>query len=176
MRGGLGDCSDAQNLEVEDCFMMHDEYFDEVYWYGGAESYAQVWPINAKSPSVSSEYTSSDIPWRFGNVLERYWLSSRGVYIYVPAEIPLHVKVHPNLKICLRSSFIGSKFRGASYSQEFFNSSTELRYTVCIADDINSAHKLALDTNVIDRPRQLPDLRMIQHPIWSTWARYIIKL
>ena len=38
---------------------------------------------------------------QFGSVLERYWLSSSGVALYVPPDVPLHLSIE-NQRICFK--------------------------------------------------------------------------
>ena len=51
-----------------------------------------------------SFYLSGDMyadPQQYGSVLERYWLSSQGVAIWVPGNVPLHVSTEKQ-QICLK--------------------------------------------------------------------------
>lgn len=142
---------------------------NEIFWYGGSELYTQKWPINNTSKTVADTYLSTDLPWRYGNVLERYWLSSFGVAIFVYDDIPLSVGITKNDRISLKVSYNVTQLFGFSY-QPNLDSSTKLRYAVCIGPDTLSTHKVML-RGFINRPALLPDLRMIKDPIWSTWAR-----
>lgn len=53
------------------------------------------------------EFVAGDsyVPGVFGGVLERYWLSSAGVSIHVPADIPLLVSMNSSndQQLCLSS-------------------------------------------------------------------------
>lgn len=42
---------------------------------------------------------------QYGSVIERYWLSSKGVAIYVPNDIHLHASIE-ELKLCLKGEFM----------------------------------------------------------------------
>ena len=51
-----------------------------------------------------SFYQSGDMyadPQQYGSVLERYWLSSNGVALYLTQDTPLHVSTE-NRQICLK--------------------------------------------------------------------------
>uniref|UniRef100_H2YJT3 Glycoside hydrolase family 31 N-terminal domain-containing protein n=1 Tax=Ciona savignyi TaxID=51511 RepID=H2YJT3_CIOSA len=146
----------------KDCLAMNTSSGDAVYWYGGAEMIAQKWPINKINMKHGAAYLSSDLPKRYGNVLERYYLSSKGVAVFVDSDVPLYVAIEPDIEICLEATYDKS------------NLSTRLSYTVCVGADPKTVHQYMtrVGGGFIKRPTQLPDLRMMQDPIWSTWARY----
>ena len=51
-----------------------------------------------------SFYLSGDMfadPQQYGSVLERYWLSSQGVAVWIPLTIPLHVSIERQ-QICFK--------------------------------------------------------------------------
>merc|ERR1719427_976103 len=53
---------------------------------------------------------------------------------------------------------------------------TSLEYVVCMSDSPQTTHRSVLELQLIERPTDLPDLRMMKSPTWSTWARYKINI
>ncbi|XP_068622814.1 myogenesis-regulating glycosidase-like [Battus philenor] len=141
----------------EDCFDFGDKQ-----WYGGPEQKDQQWPIQKskiqKYSIISKEEDNSAIS-------ERYWLNSEGHYIYVHPEAPLFVDYHNVLEnhICFLAEVT------APYSSQ--RTHNVLKYDVWIFDDPKTAQMHAIE-NYLGKPSGIPDFRMIQYPVWSTWARY----
>ena len=157
---------------------MQTEGGEPVYWYGGAEMVVQKWPINGIHVPRSTVFLSSDLPGRYGNVLERYYISSLGVAIYVYPETPLYVSMLANNKICLEAAYQSDDIQpvGPGYlkpNDENLWEIMKLQYAVCIGSSTSAVHQSMTSPNrgFIKRPSFLPDLKMMQDPIWSTWAR-----
>ncbi|XP_045450289.1 myogenesis-regulating glycosidase-like [Melitaea cinxia] len=153
---------DTQDLiRFEDCFD-----FGSNQWYGGPMQINQVYPIqNARlnyTAYVSKEQDN-------GAIVERYWLNSAGEYIYVHPQVPLFVDyglIQPN-HICFGAQI------AAPYSSR--RNHTELSYDIWFLPDVKQAHQHAV-ANYLGKPSGLPDFRMVEHPIWSTWAQYSMNI
>ena len=172
-------CEVDNLIRVQDCLLMESSNGDPVYWYGGAEMIIQRWPMNKIHVPKSTAFLSSDLPGRYGNVLERYFISSLGVAIYVYAETPLYVSVFANDQICLEAAYETDDVQpvGPGYlrpNEEELLETLKLTYAVCLGPSTAEVHQAMTDPNngFIKRPTSLPDLKMMQDPIWSTWARY----
>lgn len=156
------------NFIPEDCMDI-----SKSYWYGGASVYEQHWPINKQKHKMTA-YVSGDIlapdveRYEYGAVLERYWISSSGVGIYVQPDTPLHVSFNDNSNglLCLRSSFEPPYLLN---SQNSVNSI--LDYTICLNENVKSVHEM-MYKKFFNKPQSVPDERMFKKPVWSTWARY----
>jgi len=136
-------------------------------WFGGSQMYLQKWPLNSWNKHMSFYLTGdmfSDAQ-QYGSVLERYWLSSNGVAVFVDPEVPLHVSTERG-QICLKGNDV----------QPYKKVETYLKYTVCLSDSPQNVHKTVLELGLISKPQGLPDLRMIKSPIWSTWAKFKINI
>nr|XP_018667420.1 myogenesis-regulating glycosidase-like [Ciona intestinalis] len=158
--------SDHDDVTATNCF----PFSGAEDWFGGAEMYDQSWPINSWYKEMSF-YLSGDMfsdPQQFGSVLERYWLSSQGVALYVEPRIPLHVSVEKQ-QICFKGAYI------EPYKPKKSPAEPILKYTVCLSDSPQRAHAAILQ-KYFKRPTSIPDLRMIRSPIWSTWARYKVGI
>ncbi|XP_069697297.1 myogenesis-regulating glycosidase-like [Periplaneta americana] len=141
---------------LEDCIELGD-----ALWYGGPEQFKQYWPLNSVVLKDYSFVTKSEDN---QGIAEPYWLSSKGVYIYVHQGVPLFVDMNNEINntICLRSK------SSAPYPTEVVPT---LNYTICSFENARKAHEHAIQT-VLGKPTGYPDELMIRHPIWSTWARY----
>jgi alpha-glucosidase len=114
--------------------------------------------VRSNYPVVTSDEDSAAI-------VERFWLTSEGIYIYVEPYVPLFINANAtgDNQLCFVAKF-----------EEPFKAVPELRlhYQVCSLSTANQAHMHALTSVLNGRPSDLPDERMVRHPIWSTWARY----
>ncbi|XP_078732722.1 myogenesis-regulating glycosidase-like [Lampetra fluviatilis] len=164
-------------VALEDCVVLGD-----ALWYGGAQMRVQRWPLefgNAGREPVA--YVPEDIYSfrdRFGAVMERYWLSSRGTYIFVADDVPLYVSwstvgagAGEEKALCLRARYgpDGPYCAPSNTSRAF------LSYEVCVAGDARAAHALASSRH-LGSPSAPPDERMVRCPAWSTWALHKRRL
>lgn len=71
---------------LRDCFDLN---VTRLNWYGGPQRYGQVWPLQKMVLNGSEPYVikKSD---NFA-VAERYWLNSKGAYIFIDDRAPLFV-------------------------------------------------------------------------------------
>lgn len=133
----------------------------QVNLYGGAEGYYQSWPIQNVLNDVP--YVSSE-----GNVqavLEGYWLDSEGHYLYVEEATPLFVTFNKKI-LQLRAQ------RKEPYTD---GKITSLKCRLCTFENVRAAHEDAI-AHVLGKPNKVPDFKMVQYPIWSTWARYKVDI
>ena len=88
----------------EHCLLMQDSKEDrEFLWFGGPELFVQMWPLN-KVDIFSAPFLTTDLPELYGNVLERYFLSSSGAGVFVDDTSSLFVSHLSNREICFEVS------------------------------------------------------------------------
>jgi len=150
--------------ELRDVF-----HLEGAHWYGAAQVKRQRWPIEKwrmpLGPFVAGDSMKDS---QYGGVQERYFLSSRGVAIFVDPAVPLWVAVNEKGDQLLKLvSKFQSPFRRRSGDQDPLG----LQYSIYQASDVLATHKLVAST-MIDRPSDIPDELMLRHPVWSTWAVY----
>ncbi|XP_065224578.1 myogenesis-regulating glycosidase-like isoform X2 [Planococcus citri] len=132
-----------------------------VHLYGGVEQDFQKWPIDFDEYD-EYPYVSTDVFTK--GVLEPYWLTSTGMYLYVDEKTPLFVTLKKSKGI-----FELTAKRKPPYIRN--NPETVLKYTVCKFKNAKDAQKHAI-AHIFGKPTGIPDETMVQYPIWSTWAKY----
>ncbi|XP_070543122.1 myogenesis-regulating glycosidase-like [Ptychodera flava] len=135
------------------------------WWYGGGEMKDMKWPINSQNVSMT-QYLSSDLRYEsatFGSVLEPYWLSSKGISIYVDDTTPLYVSLNHNNdnNLCFQGKYEDSMYRMPD------DKLSTLKYTVCAHPDINAAHQF-ISQEHFDTPDSYPDEHLFESPVWLT--------
>jgi len=134
-------------------------------WFGGPELKEQEYPLN-KMELTNYDYIPKEL--NSSAIMERYWLLSNGLFIYVNKNAPLFIEqnqnndIHPNA-IC----FVAKKELPYYTHDDTFS----FDYTLGIAKNARVAHEEAI-TRFLNKPSGYPDERMVRHPIWSTWVRY----
>ncbi|CAH1250756.1 KIAA1161 [Branchiostoma lanceolatum] len=159
-----------------DCFMV-----DSAHWYGGPEMYQQRWPINNGSgvlqPYITNDFRLRNFPpdtpaenfTAYGNVAERFFFSSKGVAIVVDDVTPLHVSINQSGdgKLCLMANYT-SDYPGYPSPG---GRRPVLQYTVCSGRNALDIHE-HMYSRFYGRLNAVPDTRMLEFPVWSTYARY----
>lgn len=100
-------------------------------------------------------------------IVEPYWINSNGTILYVDKEVPLFIDqnhLRPGY-LCLIAQV------KAPYSIKTRKAST-LVYDVVFTKNARVGHEYAIG-RYLGKPIGYPDSRMIEHPVWSTWARYL---
>ncbi|XP_018401023.1 PREDICTED: uncharacterized family 31 glucosidase KIAA1161 [Cyphomyrmex costatus] len=149
--------SSDPNAEFLDCFQLGDD----TQWFGGPQFRYQHWPI--QNMYYDEEVYLPTHPSNMG-LAERYWLSSKGIYIYVDEASPLFLDQN-NYRDNYLCMIIKNK---APYH---YRNNIEVNYTIGILSDPKTAHQYAVAKH-LGHPTDLPDELMVRYPIWSTWARY----
>ena len=153
--------SKSDAFTPHDCFLVGQDH-----WYGGSETAEDSWTIE-KQHIPMQPYLSTHIgvvSRGHGSVLERYWLSSRGVALWVEDDVPLHVGVNRS-QLCFKADFTNSQYRNPS------NMRPKLNYSICVGDDVLSTHQF-VSGRYIRRPSDIINEDLFRAPIWSTWAVY----
>lgn len=122
----------------------------------------QYFPIQKMTHKHNSYVTKED---QNQAIAERYWLNSNGLFIHVDNDAPLFIdqnNEHPGF-MCLQAK------RALPY--DIYHSTFDFTYHVGVGVNARDAHMAAV-SRFLGKPSGYPDERMVQQPIWSTWARY----
>ncbi|KAG8187419.1 hypothetical protein JTE90_009495 [Oedothorax gibbosus] len=143
-----------------DCFLLGEDD-----WYGGGERLYQRWPLEDESRPWYPSVTGDPLHHPSGNVIEHMWLSSGGFVIHVEDTVPLFVSFNESGsgKLCFTTSTKKHPYETAA--------NQELVYSICSASSLKEAFMFGRH-KWIEKPTDIPEEAMFQHPIWSTWARY----
>ncbi|KAJ3631195.1 hypothetical protein MTP99_012339 [Tenebrio molitor] len=149
--------TDAE-ITFEDCIDLNS---GETNWFGGPEMWNANWPIEGVSIK-NRIYTTlkSDN----GAVGERYWLNSKGGFVFVDDKVPLSLDQNNLIdgSICFISSLSGP-YVGRDR--------VLLEYNLVAKNDAKEGHLYAVN-NFLGKPEGHPDEWIIRNPIWTTWAKY----
>lgn len=145
------------NSEIIDCY----ELSDGTQWFGGPQLRYQYWPIQRMRYEEEVYLPTHPVNMALA---ERYWLSSKGMYIFVEDDAPLFLdqNTYKDKNLCLIAK------NAAPYKA---GDSVVLNYEIGVFADPRLAHERVVQRH-LGSPTGIPDSRMVQHPIWSTWARY----
>eukprot|EP00062_Callorhinchus_milii_P012189 gi/632958960/ref/XP_007895345.1/ PREDICTED: uncharacterized family 31 glucosidase KIAA1161 homolog [Callorhinchus milii] len=157
----------------------HCMFWAGAKWYGGAEMSTQHWPMRVSGAMEPAPYVTGDVySFRggFGGVLERYWVSSRGVAVRVNDSVPLHVGWNSSHQeaVCLQARYgEGSPFKPRQGHEPGPGKEpvAELSYQVCVGTDLKVMHRYMAKKH-FKKPRNVPAESMFRYPVWSTWALY----
>ena len=154
----------SKNILPHDCYQLSGGH-----WYGGGLRQNQEWPIEKMSyektvllpGNLHNENT-------FGPVVERYWLSSLGVAMFVEDDSPLHVQMNqsePDDQICFVADYADSLY--PSQPGQY----AKMNYTICTGENVKEIHKYVV--NKIGKPSLThPADKYFQKPVWSIGNQY----
>lgn len=147
------------NQIATDCFPLN---IGRVAWYGGPSLFRRYWPIEKVTLTHYSMVTKTESA---SAVAERYWLNSVGTFIYVDSITPLFVNQNAenNNLLCLSAE--------NSLPYNVRRDRISFTYYIGAHKDSRLVHLEAVN-RFLGKPSDIVDRRMVQHPIWSTWARY----
>lgn len=125
--------------ELRDCFDLKNGY-----WFGMGLVDETPWPLNSwnqeMAPFVTSDTRNKESP--FGSIIRRYWLSSDGVSISVPLDVPLHMSFNETTADGKQSNQMCFQANLAHYPYDA-ETSVKLEYSICTGDDLKQLHQVS---------------------------------
>lgn len=136
-------------------------HLGNVNLFGGAEHAELQWPLEKMQYQEHAYVTTT---YYYQAIVEPYWLTSNGFYIYVDEQVPLFVSLESNSRILTLTSRKELPYVKVSP----FNS---LDFVICKFQNPRVAQLHAVNT-LLGKPTGIPDVQRVKHPIWSTWVKF----
>lgn len=149
----------AQTQTRRDCIRLQS---DRMSWFGGPQQKKQYWPVD-KLTFNDYVYVSKELD--NCGVAERYWLNSRGSFIYVEPDVPLFLDQNiggNNLCLVAKKTLPYDTHTAGAFS---------FSYYIGVGVNARDAHLQAV-ARFLKKPTGYPDETMVKYPVWSTWAKY----
>lgn len=162
------DCFDLEWTALRCVDQVLTDCFDirSTHWFGGYQNKQQHWPLNKNNMTMAA-FVSHDIFLHpVGDVLERYFFSSKGTGIYIDSEIPFYFSMNDKEGMLCFSA----KYEDFTYNN-YDNRYPVLKYKICQSDNVRNIHT-KMSAMFIPKPTDIPDIKLFQYPIWSTWAEF----
>ncbi|XP_059621198.1 myogenesis-regulating glycosidase-like [Phlebotomus argentipes] len=136
---------------VEHCFDLVNP--DGINWFAGPLKYYQYWP-SQRLQFTDDAYLPKESSHSY--ISERYWLTSKGLFVYFNERVPLFLNRKPN-HLCF-----AAKQQNPYYT---YGSMFSFNYTIGVASNAKRAHQQAVG-RYLRKPLHYPDRRIIQYPKW----------
>ena len=145
---------------------FHRDCFDlgSAAWYGPSNVSSSTWTNRGINFTFSSSFTYEFDAGDYALATENYWLSSTGVGIFIPGDIPLVIDWNGSRKgwVCFTSNYTGD-----FYGNKITHRKHYLNYTICNGNDVRATHAY-MRTLLPDPPTELPAAYTYRSPMWST--------
>ena len=162
------DCFDIEWTALKCVDQVFTDCFDigTTHWYGGFQNKQQIWPLSRNTVSMTPFISHDIFLGSIGDVLERYFFSSKGTGIYIDGEVPFYFSMnHPKGWMCFSAKY------GTVGFNNFDSRYPVLKYKICQSDNVKNIHtKMA--AMFLPKPIGIPDVKLFKYPIWSTWAEF----
>ncbi|XP_064619832.1 myogenesis-regulating glycosidase-like isoform X2 [Lineus longissimus] len=148
-----------------DCFKM-----DNANWYGGGLMSEQLWPLEKQEHKEMPYVTGNILDGEYGSVIQAYWLSSQGISLVVPTNVPLWASLNASIAgdasgLCLSATYTGP------YRQLSETVGSHMEYSLCKGTDLKSVHTYMI-SKVVGTLSNVPKGDFFRYPGWSTWGKY----
>ncbi|XP_076231936.1 uncharacterized protein LOC143177703 isoform X2 [Calliopsis andreniformis] len=136
------------------------------HWYGAGQVQNMPYPLERGRLDLSPFITGDIAKHPFGNVLKRYFLSSKGATILVDPETPLYVSINANRSndFCLQA-----KFDAFAYINRL-TPLPQLNYTICATDNMKTLHSSMAEKSLWDglKPNEIHAVHsLLSEPVWQ---------
>lgn len=159
----------SNGIEPTDCFDMSPA---SGYWYGGgqlAESTFQLEKANHNfAPFVTGKIETN----RWGNVLKRYFINSKGSAIVIDNSTPLYVSIRNNTANSKKELCLKAKYDDFNFVNRI-TPLPQLNYSICTAINMTKLHSFMAEKKLWDglRPEESNIIHsLLTEPLWEITA------
>jgi hypothetical protein len=136
------------------------------HWYGGGQTAESAWPLEKGNHDFAPFITGRVDKHEYGNVLERYFISSKGAAIIVDDATPLYVSISgvDNKELCLRA-----KYDDFAYVNRLMKTA-QLNYSICTSSDMFKLHSNLVENALWDglKPDDMNVINsLLTEPLWE---------
>jgi hypothetical protein len=156
----------APGYHPTDCF---DWSHGRGHWYGGGLSTDGKWPLEDGHVKLSPFVTGNTPEKEWANVLQRYFINSKGVAILVDDLSPLYIAINSTYpdQFCLQA-------RHDDFAYTYHSTPLpELNYTICAASNMKSLHSFLAESTLWDGVNE-DDIKVVtsllMEPVWQLAA------
>lgn len=156
----------SDSVSPKDCFDLSN-----AHWYGGGQTADPAWPLEKTSQNMSPFITGRIEKHKWGNVLKRYFINSKGAAIIIEDSNPLYISVNESnsKELCLMA-----KYDDFAYVNRV-TPHAHLNYSICTTphSNITKVHSYLTEKALWDGLKQ-SDIGIIHslltEPLWEITA------
>ncbi|XP_018567026.1 myogenesis-regulating glycosidase isoform X2 [Anoplophora glabripennis] len=121
----------SPDVSPTDCFDMANSH-----WYGGGQTAEFAWPLEKGGHNFQPFITGKVEQNEWGNVLKRYFISSKGAALIVDDETPLYVSIRnsPKKELCFKAQ--NDDFAFVNRRSDM----VQLNYSICTGSNMSKLH------------------------------------
>jgi alpha-glucosidase (family GH31 glycosyl hydrolase) len=153
------------------------------HWFGMGSLIHQRWPLNRLMIPLSDLVTSDSGATGLSTLVSPTWLTHLGITLIVKSSVKVGVNQPPH-NLDKRNADIPGEYipfdqrpwfdRDLIGDGQLTLVGDDLHFEVSFSEDLISAYDEMVE--VMGRPRKTPPLKLMEAPIWTTWARYKDKI
>ncbi|XKL69058.1 hypothetical protein PGB90_006827 [Kerria lacca] len=152
----------SSKVHPTDCY---EDGYQYGHWYGGGRTLGMAWPVELGRVEMSPFITGHIGHHRWGAVLKRYFINSKGVAISVDPQSALYVSINAGKenRLCLKGKY-------DEYTYVTSKQHPILNYSICTSSNMKTLHLALSDKSLWDGLKK-SDLEVINllltEPVWQ---------
>ncbi|KAF5283626.1 hypothetical protein FQA39_LY17275 [Lamprigera yunnana] len=133
----------SKHIHPTDCFDLSP---GTEHWYGGGQTSESAWPLEKGLHNFAPFVTGRVEKHEWGNVLQRFFISSKGAAVLIDNETPLYVSISDNngRELCLQGKYDNFAFVNR------LRPLPHLNYGICIGTNVTRLHSFMSEKSLWD--------------------------